>query len=134
MILKFSIEKERFISLPMLRKPYTQVNCKNCLRRIEKEKQNEEEKSLPVSNVKDWNLSQSEDEEIEFIFKKKEEKKNSGFDNKNSAIFQPVTKFSGITKRIIISKMEIEKWRKVDLLILKVLKGYCNSLINFRIF
>lgn len=131
MILKFSIEKERFISLPMLRKPYTQVNCKNCLRRIEKEKQNEEEKSLPVSNVKDWNLSQSEDEEIEFIFKKKEEKKNSGFDNKNSAIFQPVTKFSGITKRIIISKMEIEKWRKVDLLILKVLKGYCNSLINF---
>lgn len=134
MILKFSIEKERFVSLPMLRKPYTQVNCKNCLRRIEKEKQNEEEKSLPVSNVKDWNLSQSEDEEIEFIFKKKEEKKNSGFDNKNSAIFQPVTKFSGITKRIIISKMEIEKWRKVDLLILKVLKGYCNSLINFRIF
>lgn len=134
MILKFSIEKERFISLPMLRKPYTQINCKNCLRRIEKEKQNEEEKSLPVSNVKDWNLSQSEDEEIEFIFKKKEEKKNSGFDNKNSAIFQPVTKFSGITKRIIISKMEIEKWRKVDLLILKVLKGYCNSLINFRIF
>lgn len=134
MILKFSIEKERFVSLPMLRKPYTQINCKNCLRRIEKEKQNEEEKSLPVSNVKDWNLSQSEDEEIEFIFKKKEEKKNSGFDNKNSAIFQPVTKFSGITKRIIISKMEIEKWRKVDLLILKVLKGYCNSLINFRIF
>lgn len=57
---------------------YIQVDCKNCLR-VEKEENNEFEKKKKIlwcsKNVKDWNLSQSEDEEIEFIFKKKEEKK-----------------------------------------------------------
>lgn len=57
---------------------YIQVDCKNCLR-VEKKENNEFEKKKKIlwysKNVKDWNLSQSEDEEIEFIFKKKEEKK-----------------------------------------------------------
>lgn len=60
-----------------------------------------------------WNLSQSEDEEIEFIFKKKEEKKTADLTIKIAQFFSLLRNFLELQKGLLFRKWKSKNGEKL---------------------